>query len=199
MSDPLYNERELLSSIAEGDQRAFTRLVNEYWNKVYGHALAYTKSSHRAQEITQDVFLQVWIKRQTLTGISDFKNFLFILGKNKIISAIRKKLDELTGREPVDMLEDVLVPDQQLEYKQVHHQIMEAIENLPPTRKLVFKMSRLEGLSYEEIGQRLSISRNTIKEHIVRGLSFIRTYIHTHGEMIFWLLYLYFIDNTKIF
>jgi RNA polymerase sigma-70 factor (ECF subfamily) len=184
LSDPLYSERELLDSIAEGDQRAFTRLVDIYWNKVYGHALAYTKSSHRAQEITQDVFLQVWIKRRTLSEINDFKNFLFILGKNKILSSIRKKLDELTGGEPVDMLEDVLVPDKQLAFKQVHHQIMEAIENLPPTRKLVFKMSRVEGLTYEEISQRLNISRNTIKEHIVRGLSFIRTYIHTHGEMI---------------
>ena len=113
---------------------------------------------------------------------------------------MRKKLDELTGGEPVDMLEDVLVPDRQLEYKQVHHQIMEAIEQLPPARKLVFKMSRIEGLTYEEISQRLNISRNTVKEHIVRGLSFIRKFIHTHAEMIFWLLYLYLVDNNaKIF
>ncbi|HET6993696.1 MAG TPA: RNA polymerase sigma-70 factor [Chitinophagaceae bacterium] len=200
MSGPLYNERELLICIADGDQKAFTRLVDMYWNKVYGHALAYTKSSPRAQEITQDVFLQVWIKRQTLSEVNDFNNFLFILGKNKIISSMRKKLDELAGKEPVDLLEDVLLPDRQLEYKQVYHQIMEAIENLPPTRKLVFKMSRIEGLTYEEISQRLNISRNTVKEHIVRGLSFIRTFIHTHAEMIFWLLYLYFVDNkTKIF
>ena len=177
-------------------------MLDIYWNKVYSHALAYTKSSPRAQEITQDVFLQVWKKRQTLFEIVDFANFLFILGKNKIISSMRKKLEELTGREPVDLLETTLVPDLQLEYKEVHDTIMKAIENLPPTRKLVLKMSRIEGLKYEEISHRLNISKNTVKEHIVKGLNFIRTYIHAHGGMFICILLLccfYILATTSRF
>lgn len=179
----LYDEKALLLSVANSDQKAFTRLVDLYWNKVYGHALAYAKSSPRAQEITQDVFLQVWNKREALKEVRDFKNFLFILGRNQIVSALRKKLDDLSSHDPVETPEDVLLPDQQLEYKQAHNKIMEAIEKLPPTRKTVFKMSRLEGMTYEEIGQKLNISRNTVKEHIILALNFIRTYLHSHGDL----------------
>jgi len=190
----LYDERALLDLVAGGDQKAFTRLVDLYWNKVYSHALAYAKSSPRAQEITQDVFLQVWNKREALKEVFDFKNFLFILGRNQIVSSMRKKLIELSGRDPVETPESVLLPDQQLEYKQAHAMIMEAIEQLPATRKTVFKLSRLEGMTYEEIAQKMSISKNTVKEHIVLGLNFIRTYVHTHGDLIvlflFSLLYL---------
>lgn len=184
MPDPfLYNEKELLDLVSNGNQKAFTRLVNLYWNKVYSHALAYTKSSSRAQEITQDVFLQVWNKKESLKEVIDFKNFLFILGKHQIISSLRKKLEEFTtGKDFIELPENLWLPHLQLEYKQAHHKIMEAIESLPPTRKTVFKMSRLEGMTYEEIAQKLQISKNTVKEHIVLGLSSVRTYMHTHGD-----------------
>lgn len=185
----LNNERDLLNRVADGDQKAFTRLVDLYWNKVYSHALAYAKSSPRAQEITQDVFLQLWNKRAVLREVTDFKNFLFILGRNQVISAMRKKMLELTGKDFIELSEEVLVPDRQLDFKQVHDKIMQAIDKLPPTRKMVFRMSRLDGLTYEEIAEKLGISRNTVKEHIVLGLNFIRTYLHTHGDLIRLLIF----------
>jgi len=190
LQDPsLYNERRLLLSVAAGDEKAFTQLVDLYWNRVYGHALAYAKSSQKAQEITQDVFLKVWKKRDTLKEIVDFKNFLFILGRNQIISSLRKKLEGPTGSDPGEAWEDVLMPDQQLEYKEAYAMIREGIEKLPPTRKAVFKMSRMEGLSYEQIAGKMNISKNTVKEHIVLALNFLRTYIHTHGDLLFIFLF----------
>lgn len=73
--DLQYNESELLAKVSSGDQKAFTVLVDQYWNKVYSHALAYSKSVSRAQEITQDVFLKVWHKRKGLTEVMDFKSY----------------------------------------------------------------------------------------------------------------------------
>jgi RNA polymerase sigma-70 factor (ECF subfamily) len=187
------SECALLNSVASGDQKAFTQLVDLYWNKVYSHALVYSKSSPRAQEITQDVFMQVWNKRHALLEVKDFEKFLFILGRNQIISSMRKKLDDFSGQDPVEMPELNLVPDQQLEYKQTFNKIMEAVDKLSSTRQKVFKLSRFDGMTYDEIAQHLNISRNTVKEHIVMALSFIRTYIREHGKLMilifFWLFY----------
>ena len=177
-----YNESELLIQVASGEQKAFTVLVNYYWNKVYSHALAYSKSVTRAQEITQDIFLKVWHKREALTEVRDFKSYLFILGKRHIISSMRKKLESLTGEDLLETREDIHIPDQQLEYKETWNRILEGIEKLPAVRKVIFKKSRLEGLTYEEIAESSHISKNTVKEHIVLALSFLRTYIYFNKD-----------------
>jgi RNA polymerase sigma-70 factor (ECF subfamily) len=179
----LYDENEILFKVASGDQKAFTILVDNYWNKVYSHALAYTKSSSRAQEITQDVFLKIWYKRKSLPEIRDFKNYLFILSRHHIISAMRKKLGDFTCNDLLETPEGTLIPDQQLEYKETWNLILEGIEKLPTARKAIFKMSRLEGLSYEDIAEKRNISKNTVKEHIVLALNFLRTYIHLYRNL----------------
>ena len=142
-----YNESELLIQVASGEQKAFTVLVDYYWNKVYSHALAYSKSVTRAQEITQDVFLKVWHKREALTEVRDFKSYLFILGKHHIISSMRKKLESLTGEDLLETREDIHIPDQQLEYKETWNRVLEGIEKLPAARRVIFKKSRLVGLT----------------------------------------------------
>ncbi len=177
-----YNESELLIKVASGEQKAFTVLVDYYWNKVYSHALAYSKSVTRAQEITQDIFLKVWHKREALTEVRDFKSYLFILGKHHIISSMRKKLESLTGEDLLETREDIHIPDQQLEYKETWNRILEGIEKLPAVRKVIFKKSRLEGLTYEEIAESSHISKNTVKEHIVLALNFLRTYIYFNKD-----------------
>ncbi|HEV8084031.1 MAG TPA: sigma-70 family RNA polymerase sigma factor [Chitinophagaceae bacterium] len=177
-----YNESELLIQVASGEQKAFTILVDYYWNKVYSHALAYSKSVTRAQEITQDIFLKVWHKREALTEVRDFKSYLFILGKHHIISSMRKKLESLTGEDLLETREDILIPDQQLEYKETWNRVLEGIEKLPAVRKVIFKKSRFEGLSYEEIATSRNISKNTVKEHIVLALNFLRTYVYSNKD-----------------
>lgn len=185
----LYDEETLLGLVAGGDQKAFTRLVDLFWTDVYGHALAYTKSHSRAQEITQDVFLTLWKKRDRLPEVNHFKNYLFILGRNQIISSLRQKLDEPVALDPVETPETALTPEQQFQYKEVYAAILGAIEKLPPVRKAIFKMSRLQGLSYDEIAAKMSISKNTVKEHIVLSLNFLRTHLDVRDGMLPFLLF----------
>ena len=84
--------------------------------------------------------------------------------------------------------EALLRPDKQLQYKETYHKIMQLIEKLPPTRKKVFSMSRLDGMSYEEIATSLGISRNGVKDHIVKALNFLRTNFSGNDEMLLILI-----------
>ena len=184
---PLHNEQELIRLVAANEEGAFTSLLRHFWNKVYTQANVYLKSATLAQEITQDVFLKVWTARTNLLGINNFSSYLFIITRNEIISTLRKK-----GREqitPPDTLqEDGWIPDLQLQYKESYKLLLDGIEALPPVRSQVFKMSRLEGLTYDEIAARLNISRNGVKDHIVKALLFLRTYVSTHAGVMLLIL-----------
>jgi RNA polymerase sigma-70 factor (ECF subfamily) len=177
----LNNERELLAQTAAGDETAFRSIVRFYHPRVFSHALAFTKSYPEAEEITQDIFIKVWEQRTKLPDIEQFRNFLYILGRNQIISAMRR-LALKTGEAETDPLEDRLLPDQQYEYKETYALIMKAVEQLPPQQKAVFTLSRLEHLSHEQIAARLNISKHAVNWHIVQALSFLRNYLGNYPE-----------------
>ncbi|MBS0028562.1 RNA polymerase sigma factor [Chitinophaga sp. 22321] len=171
--------------IAAGKEASFSILVDRYWPRVYGHALAYAKSQHVAEEVTQDVFMDLWHNREKLTAVEHFDNYLFIVARNRIFKAIRKKLEETEALEDVHVAEDIWLPDQHAEFREIKTLLLNGIDELPPVRRQVFTMSRIEGKSYEEICQELGISRNTVKEHIVKALNFLRNYMAVRGRPMF--------------
>ena len=172
---------EWLLQISNGDQDVFARLLHVYWNKVFTQALTYLKQRALAQEVTQDVFLKIWGAREKLPALDNFSNYLFIISRNEIISALRKKGQTLNSPDD-DLPADLLTPEEQLQYKESYSRLLNAINQLPPTRRLVFKMSRLEGRSYEEIGKELGISRNGVKDHIIKALNFLRIKLSSWNE-----------------
>ena len=177
-----YNEQELLSGVAAGQEDAFSRLVNIYRNKVFSHALTYVKSYEAAEEITQDIFVKVWVNRHLLPEVKDFKNYLFILGRNQLVSAIRKKVMDTTTNDNDDIPSNLLMPDHQVEFKETYHHLMNGIERLSPQQKAVFTLSRMEQLSHAEIGERLGISKSTVKFHLVLALNFLREFLRYPGD-----------------
>lgn len=175
-------EKDMLLLVAAGDTIAFNNLLHARWNKVYTLSLTYLRSVEDAQEITQDVFLKVWQNRSQLPAIENFDGWLFILARNEILSEIRKKkVRPVISAEPGEREEDTILPDHPLIYKEASALIAKAIDALPPARKKVFTLSRMEGKSYEEIAAMLQISRNGVKDHIVKALHFLRNYLHEHA------------------
>jgi RNA polymerase sigma-70 factor (ECF subfamily) len=170
------NEKELLAQIAAGDTKAFALLFDQYQNKVFSHALTFVKSVEEAEELTTDIFMKIWEHRQQLPAIQNFKSYLFILGRNYLVSAIRKKIMATVEIPSGHLLENILLPDKQYDVKEMHNIIMQGIEKLSVQQKKVFTMSRLEGLSYEEIAMQLAISKRTVKFHMILALNFLREY-----------------------
>ena len=193
--DPVpLEENELLRLVSLGDNSAFTLLFDRYQNKVYSHALTFVKSPQNAEEIVTDIFLKVWNNRKELPEIKNFKNYLFILSRNYLVSSIRKKVS-LTVEINKDWMEDILQPDKQYHLKETHQVLMRGIEQLSPQQKKIFKMSRLDGLTYDEIAKSLSISSRTVKFHIILALNYLRE--HARHHQLYPLLALAFIISLK--
>ncbi|MBX3255178.1 MAG: sigma-70 family RNA polymerase sigma factor [Chitinophagaceae bacterium] len=183
---PLYNEyndADLAALIASGDQLAFTVLVERYTSVIYGHLVSYLKNGQEAEDITQDIFITLWKNRQQLPGILNLSAYLSATTRNRANNAFRNKLNTL-AEPPADTIESVLVtPSDHLEYRELYNVLMSGIAELPPRRKQVFTMSRITGLSYDEIAVSLGISRSAVKQHIIEAMLFLRKHLKSRMEM----------------
>lgn len=184
----------MLLHIAKGDAEAFTRLVAMYWERVFAHAMTYVQSYPVAEELTQDVFMKLWHNRDKLPAIESFLDYLFILSRNLLVSALRKKIAEPLPVEAMDAVEELLAPDRQMETKELYALILKGAETLPPQQQQVFKLGRIEGLSYDEIADKMQITKRTVRFHMVQALNTLRVYLKQHELKIFALLscYLFF-------
>jgi RNA polymerase sigma-70 factor (ECF subfamily) len=180
----LNNERELLLRIAEGNEHAFRKLFDHYWDNVYSVAFVLTKSSVLSEEIVQDVFLKIWLKRDQLVSVTKFEGYLFIVARNHIYNELRKKTMERPFVEHLDQyfLETSALPGQEMMLKETKQMIDRAVKQLPPQQRAVFELSRNEGLDHAKIADKLGISRLTVKSHMTKALQSIRQYLQTHTD-----------------
>jgi RNA polymerase sigma-70 factor (family 1) len=171
-----YNERELLLSLAKGNDNAFASVFHHYRHRIYAIAFRLLGSASQAEDTVQDVFLKMWLKRQELHEISHFKAYLFTVTRNHIFTALkllaREQLmeSELSVTMVSNMKEAAII---QKEYEQI---LLKAIAQLPPQQELIYKLSKEEGLKRNEIADRLQLSPETIKVHLAHAMRSIRAF-----------------------
>jgi RNA polymerase sigma-70 factor (ECF subfamily) len=147
---------------------------------LYAHALAYLKSTQRAEEVTQDIFLKIWLHREKLAEVRNLENYLFIVARNQIVNETRRRILELYGQPEEAIASTALTPDLQTEYKESYGLLLRGIELLPEKRRQVFKMSRLEGMSNERIAAELGMHKDTVYQYITKALLFLKVYLSEH-------------------
>ncbi|QGY47170.1 RNA polymerase sigma-70 factor [Maribellus comscasis] len=176
MKDPR-TDKELLRNIKNGDQVAFYNIYERYCKKLYGFVLSYIKIEADAEEIVQEVFVKIWENRNKLVAYSSFDSFLFTIAYNATISLLRKRINSKKFLEHLHKLNHIRnAPDlvDELEYKELHDKLKVLLDELTPRQREIFKLSREEGLSQDEIAKKLDISLNTVKKHMVNTLAILR-------------------------
>ncbi len=176
------NERELLTKVAGGDERAFKELFNGYYNTLGEYVFNLTESLLVTQEIVQDTFIKVWLKREELTAINNFSYYIFILCRNRAYNELRKKATErnLLKKLDVHLQQQETDHNQDVSPEIYREMINAAVDKLPPQAQKVYLMSRDERLKYEEIARKLNISAETVKKHIQYANKFITDEVKTH-------------------
>jgi RNA polymerase sigma-70 factor (ECF subfamily) len=129
-----------------------------------------------AQEITQDVFVKLWLKRDSLDGITDLEAYLFKSIKNKIYDqfdklASKEKLEKNVG---LQLIEETCSTEEELEYSETFQIINNEIDRLPNTTKTIFRLSRFEKYTNAEIAGQLHLSGKAVEYHITRALKQLR-------------------------
>ena len=179
----LQNEQALLKEVAAGSRGAFKELYKHYYPVVQQYVSLFAPFRGKLDELTQDVFVRIWEKRQKLGQVDSFRNYLFRVTRNQILNYIRslkvqQKLKEVQQPSEEPLTEDT---DHKLLFSQYYQIAMEAIERLPAGRKQVLKMSIDEGLSLDEIAEKLKISKSGVKHQLYAGTAFVREYLLQHA------------------
>lgn len=172
----LQNEPALLKLIAEGDEFAFRKIFNHYKDKLFNYTYRITDNEGLAEEIVMDAFLKIWCNREDLVYINRFDSYLYTIIRNRAFSAIKRRAQETLiitrlsniSSEYQECTEETVV------YNEYQYILKRAINKLPPQQKLVYSMSREEGLKYEEIADQLNLSKNTVKAHLKKALNTLR-------------------------
>ncbi len=170
--------------VAEGDENAFRFLFESYSDRVFGVALAYTRVPQMAEEVVQDIFLKLWTRRSELPSISKLESYIFIIARNHILNLLRNIAREKAMlQEHRHQWEDVHAAAAETVYmhKQSQQVFEEALLRLPPQQRTVFMLHRKHGLRLHEVADRLSLSRNTVRNHLARAMASIREYAKLHG------------------
>jgi RNA polymerase sigma-70 factor (ECF subfamily) len=169
-------DNALLQRVALGDEKAFRFIFNKYHNRLGAHLFSITKSHELAQEVVQDIFLKIWVNRQQLTEVRNFKAYLYVMSKNHALNCLKQNVLEKTLTTGLEENEDFQA-EESTEENDHYMLIDEAIDHLPPQQRQVYLMSRHERLKYTEIATRLSLSRETVKKYLKIASESITSYI----------------------
>jgi RNA polymerase sigma-70 factor (family 1) len=159
----------------------FNTIFREHEYKLYTLALRLTKSDQYAKDIIQEVFLKLWERRDRMHEIENLEAWLYRATENKVIDFLRKasadnRLKKAIWHNLQEILNDT---SEQVEAREFNSLIQKAIDQLPPQRKIIYRLNREKGLNYQEIADELHISRHTVKNQLHESLKFIRGLLRT--------------------
>jgi RNA polymerase sigma-70 factor (family 1) len=170
----LNTEDFLISALSKGDEHAFDVIFVNYFPKIKYFVLNFCKDENMAENITQDIFLNLWVRKQSLADIKNFKAYMFTIARNAALHYLKDSLREMST-EVDDKIEDESASVVDNMYREeLEAMINAAVNKMPEQRRRVFVMSRIDGLSNSEIAKTLNISKRTVETHISLALSELR-------------------------
>ena len=193
-SKVLINEKALLEMVANGDSNAYAQLYAFYTPIIYRFIYPFTdRSKENTEEIIQDIFLKVWMRKETLIGLRSFESYLFKMAKNQLIDVRKREqcLKKITAQfnlqeEPsVSPLYDDLIYTEYISSAQL------AIDQLTPQRRRIFELRTQQDMTIDEISDSLHITRSAVKKQLYEAINFIKRHLHDHAE---WPILLIFIS-----
>lgn len=186
-------EQELVSRAKQGDQEAFSELVEANQNRIYTLALRMTGSPEDGADLAQEAFLRAWRSLPSFQGESNFSTWLYRLTSNLCIDFLRreKRRKAVTAAVPLDGEEDSppaqvpdhrFTPESELERRELRAAVDRGLAKLSDDHRQVLVLRELEGLSYVEIAGRLKLEEGTVKSRIARARLALRNILLADGN-----------------
>lgn len=185
--------REVINRLCEGDEKAFEIFFYQHKDAVFKYAILHLRDNDIAEDVVQEVFIRFWNRIHQIQPDQNVRSYLYTIARHVVFDEIRKNIQFQdyssysihTGKIGVNDSED------DIHYKELESLYRRAINLLPEQRQKIYRLSKLEYLSNEEIAALLRISKNTVRDQLVKGNKFVRAYITRNSSTLpFVLLFL---------
>jgi RNA polymerase sigma-70 factor (family 1) len=174
-------EKKVLELLAQGNEFAFTLLFDHYRGRIFTVAVRFLKSRELAEEVVQEVFLKIWTRREDLLTVLNFEAYLITIARNLVFDLVKDIAREtITRNDFVSNVQQPIGADEGLIEEQYRELLNEAVSQLPPQQKQIFRLAKVEGLSHQAIAEQLHLSRLTVKTHMAKALQSIRENLQHH-------------------
>ncbi|GGG79141.1 RNA polymerase sigma-70 factor [Parapedobacter pyrenivorans] len=180
----------LISQLQQGDETAFRAIYDQLHERVYRMLRALVKNHEQTEDILQQTFVNLWVNRAKLNESQPLYPYIYLTARRLAIDHFRKKINEAdalsylkqhVGEQHDCISESFAAADLQRFTEAV-------IKTLPRQQRTAFLLSRNEGLSYDEIAERMQISKNTVKNHLIGALKQLKRHFVEND-----ILYVYFL------
>ena len=161
----------------------FEDVFERYKQQVYNQVYAIAKSDYAAEELTQEIFIKLWLNKEALQDVNNLGGYIYTMARNYSLNYLRKAASDTRL---VNELMRVAVTNHNnteasMAVSDCRQLISEAVDHLSPQRQLVYKLSKEDGLNYDEIAALLNLSKHTVKNHLLAALTFINNFLTKNG------------------
>ena len=183
----MYNETELLKKVASDDEEAFRELFIFYRPRLFAITFRIVGNIELANDICQDVFLRVWLKRNTLSEVENFQSWLYTITRNLVFDALKQPAIVVDGSSRSiygDLSDSSYDPARILQNKEVQKILVEAIGLLSERQRQTYQLIKVEEMSRSEAAATMNISTETVKWNLEQAMRRIRAYCLTKLDFI---------------
>ena len=162
-----------VEKLKNGDNNAYTLLMNDYYKNLCGYANLFTKDPSKSEDIVQNVFVKIWIYRKKIDPNIPIKKYLYKSVYNEFIDQYRKNTSVISLEDKYLKVIDTIIDDNSLDIEKLMMNVNREIDKLPEKCKRVFILNKKEGLTHDEIAEYLQISTKTVESHITRAFKIL--------------------------
>jgi len=173
------DDLQLLRLLKNDNEGAFTEIYDRYWKKLFAVASNKLGTLSEAEEIVQDIFLDLWRRRKELELNGELSSYLAVAVKYKVINILAKRhlyskySRHLSSQRDIDSS-----TENWLQFEELKERLEKLVTALPDKCQLVYRLSREKGFSQKQIASALNIAEKTVESHLSRALNSLRAVLH---------------------
>lgn len=193
-SGALYDEKLILQLVAKGDQQAFHLLFDQYKKRIFSFVFRLVHAAADAEEIVQEVFVKLWESRESLATVEYPGSYIYTIARNSTLNFLAKAArDKQLGHQlwlNLSLFDNTT--EELLQAKESQTLISRAVSMLSEQKQTIFRLSREEGLTHEQIAARMGLSKSRVNNLLVEILRHIKDQLNRHSPLLamaFWLCY----------